>query len=439
MVPFNSSTQPVVAIASAEPDMIRGWVHQPNGRGTLDIIISCLVTVFLCSWSVLCLNIPSQDIGRWGFLLQKVRWMLFTIMFPEVLTAIAAEQWESANQTLADVSSQGYTTWTMRHAFFADMGGFLLKCPDFPAFPVDGQQFLYLIDMKYLPFPDRVTERVIWDKNKADGFARVITLVQIGWFCIQCMARGIQHLALSTFELSTLAFIWCTANTFFFWNHKPLDAETPIVLETDVTLAQILVAAGEAAKKPYSRTPLGFLKPPPSRTSLIAPLWFGFAVIHDFRVEPPPRPITSFGNTRTLPQRGITINELIFGNIFTLGYFGIHLAAWHFNFPTHTELLLWRGASLLLLGLLILYLVAIGVGNLIADRFARFFFRQEVGTILEAAASMPKWLQIVIHVPVIVAYVIARTYVIVEGFVSLRALPRSAYESVSWSNFLPHI
>ena len=126
------------------------------------------------------------------------------------------------------------------------------------------------------------------------------------------------------------------------------------------------------------------------------------------------------------------------GNMFTQHFSTIHLAGWSFEFPSHTEQLLWRGASLLL-GLLVLYLIAIGLGILIADRFARFFFKTEVQSILEVASLLPKWAQIAIHVPIIAAYVIARTYIIVERPVSLRALPRSAYESVNWTDFFPHL
>ncbi len=36
-------------------------------------------------------------------------------------------------------------------------------------------------------------------------------------------------------------------------------------------------------------------------------------------------------------------------------------------------------------------------------------------------------------------YVLARIYMIVEVFLSLRALSRSAFESVQWSSFIPHI
>jgi hypothetical protein len=49
----------------------------------------------------------------------------------------------------------------------ADMGGFFLHSRDFPPFPVDAQQMLYLIREGYISFPD-VDKETILDKNKAD-------------------------------------------------------------------------------------------------------------------------------------------------------------------------------------------------------------------------------------------------------------------------------
>ena len=119
----------------------------------------------------------------------------------------------------------------MRHTFYADMRGLVLDCPNFTPFPIDGQQTIYLVKNEHLKYPD-VEERAIWDKNKADGFTRFLTLVQIAWFAIQAFGRCAQHLALSTFELSTLVFVFCTLNSFFFLRHKPLDVDTPITLRS---------------------------------------------------------------------------------------------------------------------------------------------------------------------------------------------------------------
>lgn len=62
----------------------------------------------------------------------------------------------------------------MTHAFFADMGGFLLQSPDYPDFPLDAEQLYYLVTKKYIEFPDVDTED-IEDKNKSDGLARYVS------------------------------------------------------------------------------------------------------------------------------------------------------------------------------------------------------------------------------------------------------------------------
>ena len=51
------------------------------------------------------------------------------------------------------------------------MGGILLHTPGFPEFPVDAEQLHYLIDKKYIDYPD-ISKEDIDDKNKADGLAR---------------------------------------------------------------------------------------------------------------------------------------------------------------------------------------------------------------------------------------------------------------------------
>ena len=71
--------------------------------------------------------------------------------------------------------SRGYTHWTITHGFFADMGGFVFKAdsPNRPPIPLNAEQLFYLVKNSYVKCPD-ITERELRDRNKSDGFARLV-------------------------------------------------------------------------------------------------------------------------------------------------------------------------------------------------------------------------------------------------------------------------
>jgi len=424
-------------LTTPNANTIQGWVSQPNGRGTFDILQSCVVTVLLCSWSVLVLHVPSPKKGRLHRFLDKMLWMAFTLIFPEVTTAVAAEQYESANQSVKDFALLQHPEWTMRHAFFADMGGFVLQSPDFPPFPVDTQQVLYLIREGYIRFPD-VDKETILDKNKADGFARVIMILQTTWFLLQVVARAVQHLAVSTLELAVLGFVFCTYISTFLWWKKPLDVGTPIILKTEFSIADILVKAGDQAKDPYDLTPLDFADATPG-VSTVTPFWFALGYLLGLGKPPKSRPINFFPNSRTAPPRGLGISMIIFETLGAITFVGIHLVGWDFTLPTNLELLFWRVANLALVGIMVCYLIFLHVGGLIAAPVGKRLFKKEAHTTLDLLKLCPAWFLILTLGPVVALYSVARLYIIVEGLVSLRALPPSAYATVDWTFFIPHV
>jgi hypothetical protein len=91
ILPKTPSTMTDITTHGSErmgPLLVHGWVHQCSGWGTLDIIQICLITIFLCSWSVLCFNEPEETTGRWGYLRNQIHCMLFAIVFPEVIISI---------------------------------------------------------------------------------------------------------------------------------------------------------------------------------------------------------------------------------------------------------------------------------------------------------------------------------------------------------------
>ena len=89
--------------ANMTAPIIHGWVSSPNGRGTIDVLKLCLATVFLCTYSVLFLNIKHCP-TRFDLIIYKTKWVVFTIFFPELTTAIAAEQWRSARESVGEFS-----------------------------------------------------------------------------------------------------------------------------------------------------------------------------------------------------------------------------------------------------------------------------------------------------------------------------------------------
>jgi hypothetical protein len=66
------------------------------------------------------------------------------------------------------------------------MGGFVLEMPDYLPFPIDAHQLHYLVAHNFMAFPI-TDENAIRDQNKADGFARVLTSIQVLWFALQCL------------------------------------------------------------------------------------------------------------------------------------------------------------------------------------------------------------------------------------------------------------
>ena len=75
----------------------------------------------------------------------------------------------------------------------------------------------------------------IQDWSKGDFLLKLIAILQISWFILQCLARRVQELALTQLELVTLTLVSVNVITFVVWWHKPLGKQNPVevYLETD--------------------------------------------------------------------------------------------------------------------------------------------------------------------------------------------------------------
>lgn len=149
------------------------WVPQPDGRGTLDIIVSCVITIFLCSWTCICVNVPPPKNSQFRQFLDKWHLFCLNVLGPEFVFMLALGQYLSARKSVEAFHDSGYTGWTITHAFYADMGGFTFQPRGWKSFPVNSKELHYLVTKGYLPFPE-VTKEHIQDKDKASGLARCI-------------------------------------------------------------------------------------------------------------------------------------------------------------------------------------------------------------------------------------------------------------------------
>ena len=354
---------------------------------------------------------------------------------------MTAEQWLSARQSAKEFRQLGYTQWTTRHGFFADMGGILVAPKDCQPFPVDGQQLAYLVRNKHMSMPE-ISEDDLKGMDKADRLARFVTLVQMAWFCVNSIARGIQHLGICTLEVTTLAFIMCTLHTFCFWYKKPLDPASQKVIKIDVEvkdLGQWLHTKTSAQTKSPAITPLDHVKPKPDSKSLITPFWFGLNHVLGHTYGVPDGLAKTLPNSRILPQDGVSTSMAAYNLLFQFVYYGWYLGfAWIATFPSSVEWYLWVISNATDVSLIALYVLAIPVGTYFAPWFGRRVLDVEATTVLEVGSALPRWVRHLMYGPFVFGYVMGRAVVLVESIISLRALPAGVYQDVNWSSFLPH-
>ncbi|KAK2594379.1 hypothetical protein QQS21_007885 [Conoideocrella luteorostrata] len=115
------------------------FVSAPDTRGTLDIVWGCLTILFICTWSVVHLNVPPQSTpankarryGRSSFRAYwNILWLLVNVLAPEWALGKAWSDYRSVASTKSvfdEMSKKDMVPWTKKHIFSANMGGFTIK------------------------------------------------------------------------------------------------------------------------------------------------------------------------------------------------------------------------------------------------------------------------------------------------------------------------
>jgi hypothetical protein len=267
-----------------------GWHPEPRIRGTFSILSGCLITMSLCIWTSLHLNLPEhkrEHIQKY----RKLGWMILGLIAPEMVVWNAWEQrktmkklsklmqekglmpamptlWMRIRGGIANSCQQTLTClglrakerpgpvemtpyrqyndrvypWTDVHSWFVLMGGMSFEDSaeeDHRFMPADRRRvnitmesFEYMLKMRDHLIPD-ISREVIQDRSKSDRLAKLLTCWQAGYFCIQCVFRLSQELSITLLELNVFAHALCALALFVIWSDKPRDVCEPTLIVGD--------------------------------------------------------------------------------------------------------------------------------------------------------------------------------------------------------------
>ncbi|XHG04800.1 hypothetical protein AWENTII_008052 [Aspergillus wentii] len=230
------------------------WIPNPNNRGTWDLIQTCIITLGLCVYSALHLNVFDHQCPWWHRWLIRFKWMVIALLAPEFIVYNAWFQHRQASriaQVLRRRSGQtepesfmaflrryilGRSTvneldqnqqkdhekgfqssvhedenitsrepFQLAHGFLIVMGGLVVDmtddehrvwpewCNNLTITPACIEECLDSDAFKNINL-DFLTLESIEGRSKVDSFTKFLVILQALWFCIQFLVRVHQAL-----------------------------------------------------------------------------------------------------------------------------------------------------------------------------------------------------------------------------------------------------
>ncbi|EKM60725.1 uncharacterized protein PHACADRAFT_246815 [Phanerochaete carnosa HHB-10118-sp] len=431
-----------------------------NCRQISDIVWGCVSVILACTWAALHPDIPPKDVPGHIVLMNHVWSTIVAFFTPEFMAFMAIMEFAEARKVkkiFADIEVPRESRWTLTHAFFAGMGGFMLVKPRTdgkPGYEEVGTVYprvLYQLAKAGRVNLSLITEDAIKDKSKGDLLSKGVVVIQTGWFIIQIIARWAEQLPVTELEIITLAFAVLNFLTYGFWSHKPLGVDTPISIvllpakdesasgidekdaDSKSTLDEIAFASASTIegqlKEEKEQEEIAASGTNPTPTDVFRDL---LSLLYKYRPNLFRDPVGCVRLVLTnLSRSGAPTGICLVLAVVTTIFGALHFIAWDFHYPSNVERWLWR-ASAIAITAAPPYMF---LGRTVAVHFidgvlkAKGVWRRVFLGIATLVSSLPG----------AVLYVGARIALLVVALMELRQLPAGALLTVSWTNFIPHI
>ncbi|KIM22421.1 hypothetical protein M408DRAFT_79104 [Serendipita vermifera MAFF 305830] len=118
----------------------------------------------------------------------------------------------------------------------------------------------------------------------------------------------------------------------------------------------------------------------------------------------------------------------LFATVLGAGFGAMHCIAWSSEFPSRTELVLWRVSCIAMIAIPTMVTLMLSFAT-ISKAYERYFGWLDIFVIaLCALIVISAWL-----------YIASRMSTLAIALTSLRSLPPDAFTNVDWTTFFPHI
>ncbi|KAF8537818.1 hypothetical protein BDD12DRAFT_806637 [Trichophaea hybrida] len=383
------------------------WVPEPRYRGTWGILWSCTLTLILCVYNALHLNVPAQNEGRFSYryYVRGFKWAFVALIVPEAVLLFAGLQWYEAKRLCEELeelyeklhphasnptplaeqshhidspSSEERPSlepillpperhFPLEYGFYAGMGGFQIDTnrlsKSSPQLSIKGRLALTacgIIALGRAGIFIPLDYRTIRFKSQVDVITKTLTIFQVLWMVIEASVRKASGIPLSLLEIHTLVHAFCALIMYLFWFKKPVSVRDPTLAFADKVDGTILFGDGDAA----NRLEFGHLELPACRRRIER----RHSEPSDRHRHPQPldKPmqcrhagsnISHFLTARPSNARdtayefeGLWATSLFVATFVVFAaYAAVHLTAWNFRFPTYAEEYVWRASCITIL------------------------------------------------------------------------------------------